>query len=305
MNTSLAIHTQDLKKSYGRIQALRGVDLEVRQGEIYGFLGPNGAGKTTTIRCMLDLIRPNGGVIRILGLDPQKDPVAVRQRVGYLPGELHLYDNLTSEKALRFLGALRGGQIDWQHIRQLSDRLELDLKRPIKNLSRGNKLKVGVIQALMHRPELLLLDEPTTGLDPLMQQEALRMVKEAREAGATVFFSSHNIKEVETTADRAAIISQGVVVEVVEIAELLTRALRRVRVHFREPVTLDAILALPDVTLLRQNNKRSVLLQIVGDMDRLLKRLADYPIIDLETERPSLEEIFMAFYASGDQERSR
>ena len=179
--------TQGLRKSYGKVQALRGVDLEVRRGEIFGFLGPNGAGKTTTIRCLLDLIRPDGGTARVLGIDPQADPVAVQARSGYLPGELRLNDNLTAERQLRFFGDLRGGAADWEDVRRLAQRLELDLRRPIKNLSKGNKQKVGVVQALMHRPELLMLDEPTSGLDPLMQQEVLKLIREARAGGATVF----------------------------------------------------------------------------------------------------------------------
>ncbi|MBN2045728.1 MAG: ABC transporter ATP-binding protein, partial [Anaerolineales bacterium] len=173
MVEEFAIETLGLQKSYGNVQALRGVDLQVRPGEIFGFLGPNGAGKTTTIRCLLDLIRPNGGSLRVLGLDPQADPVAVRRRVGYLPGELHMEDNLNVEGVLRFLSKLRGGKTDWDFVLHLTKRLSLDVGMAVKNLSKGNKQKVGLIQALMHRPQLLLLDEPTFGLDPLIQQEVL------------------------------------------------------------------------------------------------------------------------------------
>src|SRR5262249_4748052 len=151
MSQSVALMTSGLTKSYGSVVALRGVDLEVRRGEVFGFLGPNGAGKTTTIRCLLDLIHPSGGTARVLGLDPQADPVAVRARVGYLPGELRLEDNMTAEGVLRFLGALRGGRAEWGFVRYLAGRLELDLKTPIKNFSKGNKQKVGLVQALMHR----------------------------------------------------------------------------------------------------------------------------------------------------------
>jgi ABC-2 type transport system ATP-binding protein len=153
MQESLAIYTQDVHKSYGRVKALRGVDLSVQTGEIFGFLGPNGAGKTTTIRCLLDLIRPDQGRLKVLGLDPQADPVRVRERVGYLPGELHIEDNLTVEGVLRFLNRLRGGKADWDFVLQLAERLDLDLGFAVKNLSKGNKQKVGLVQALMHRPE--------------------------------------------------------------------------------------------------------------------------------------------------------
>src|SRR5207248_8891977 len=172
----------------------------------FGFLGPNGSGKTTTIRCLLDLIRPSGGTVRVLALDPQADPVGVRARAGYLPGELRLEDNLSAEGVLRFFNRLRGNRADWAFVRTLAERLGLDLATPIKNLSKGNKQKVGVIQALMHRPELLLLDEPTSGLDPLGQQEVQRLLAEARAAGATIFFSSHVLSEVQEVAERVAII---------------------------------------------------------------------------------------------------
>src|SRR5512135_3042536 len=185
MNQSPAISIQHLAKSYGKVQALRDVNLEVQRGEVFGFLGPNGAGKTTTIRCLLDLIRPGSGSIRVLGIDPQTDPVAVRARSGYLPGELHVEDNLSTEALLRYFDQLRGNHLDWSFVHELAERLQIDLKLTIKNLSKGNKQKVGLMQALMHRPELLLLDEPTIGLDPLIQQEVLKLIREAKANGAT------------------------------------------------------------------------------------------------------------------------
>jgi len=288
--------TQGLRKSYGKVEALRGVDLEVRRGEIFGFLGPNGAGKTTTIRCLLDLIRPDGGTARVLGIDPQADPVAVQARSGYLPGELRLNDNLTAERQLRFFSDMRGGTADWEFVRRLAQRLELDLGRPIKNLSKGNKQKVGVVQALMHRPELLMLDEPTSGLDPLMQQEVLKLIREARAGGATVFFSSHIMSEVQAVADRVAMIRQGKIVEVAETSALISRALRRTTVQFKEPVDSSVLAAVPGVSLLKRDNGTSVILQVEGDMDRLIKALGAFPVRDLETTRPSLEEVFLAYY---------
>jgi ABC-2 type transport system ATP-binding protein len=293
-----AIITNGLTKTYGSVQALRGLDLAVEKGTIFGFLGPNGAGKTTTIRCLLDLIRPQSGAIRVLGLDPQADPVAVRARVGYLPGELSLETNQTAEQALRYFNELRGNRGDWAFTRDLARRLELNLTVPIKNLSKGNKQKVGLAQALMARPELLLLDEPTSGLDPLMQQEVYRLLREARQAGATIFFSSHIIGEVEAIADRIAIIRDGVIVEEAEPRQLMSMALRRLRIRFREPVDAAPLTAVPGVTLLAQSNAH-ITVQVEGEVDGLIKALAAYPVSDLETERPSLEELFLAYYEGG------
>jgi ABC-2 type transport system ATP-binding protein len=296
MDEPVAIYAQGLTKSYGNIRALRGVDLQVQCGEIFGFLGPNGAGKTTTIRCMLDMIRPNGGTLRVLGIDPQADPVAVRARVGYLPGELHIDSNFTVEGALRYLNQLRGRRADWDYVRQIAQRIDLDLKMAIKNLSKGNKQKVGVVQALMHRPDLLLLDEPTFGLDPLMQQEVLHLVSEAQERGATVFFSSHILSEVQEIADRVAIIRKGVVIEVADPVALINRSLRRTKIRFRQPVDTHALVELPGVKVLSHDDSQSLLLQVEGEMDPLIKALAAYPVSDFETERPSLEEVFLAYY---------
>jgi ABC-2 type transport system ATP-binding protein len=266
---NIAIYTKGLTKSYGRIKALLGVDLEVQCGEIFGFLGPNGAGKTTTIRCMLDLIRPDGGTTRVLGFDPQKDPVAVRARVGYLPGELQLESNFTVERQFRYLNRLRGRVVDWNYVRDLAERIALDLKMPIKNLSKGNKQKVGVVQTLMHKPDL---------------------------RGSTVFFSSHILSEVQEIAERVAIIRNGVVVEVAETATIINRSLRRARVRFRESVDASSLADLPGVTLLSQDDGVTAMLQVEGEMNGLIKALAAYPVSDFETERPSLEEIFLAYY---------
>ena len=302
MEQSPAILLRGLTKTYGNVQALRGIDLEVRRGEIFGFLGPNGAGKTTTMRCLLDLIRPSGGVVRVLGLDPQADPVGVRACVGYLPGELRLADNLTPEGALRFFDGLRGGTVDWRFVKELAERLDLDLKRPIKNLSKGTKQKVGVVQALMHRPPLLLLDEPTSGLDPLVQHEVLHLIGEAQAGGATVFFSSHVLSEVQAVAQRVAIIRRGEVVEVAETGALINRALRRAHIRFRQPVDSSLLETVPGVKLLSRDSGTSVLLQVEGEMDGLIKALGTLPVSDFETEHPSLEEIFLAYYETGQME---
>jgi ABC-2 type transport system ATP-binding protein len=295
-----AITIQALSKSYGRIHALQDLNLSVETGEIFGFLGPNGAGKTTTIRCLLDLIRPQAGEIRILGLDPQRNPVGARALCGYLPGELSFDDNLTARDMLRYFASLRRTQADWQGVQTLAERLDLDLNRPIKNLSKGNKQKVGLVQALMHHAKVLLLDEPTVGLDPLIQQTVLELVREAQHAGATVFFSSHILSEVQAVANRVGIIRQGKLVEVAQTDTLLNRSLRRILIRFAEPVEPAALLAVPGVTLLARPAPDTLHLEVTGAIGALLKALARYPVRDLETERPSLEEVFLAFYRTGN-----
>jgi len=293
---TLAITTRQLTKSYGPVEALRGLGLDVQRGEVFGFLGPNGAGKTTTIRCLLDLIRPDGGTASVLGLDPQADPVAVRARVGYLPGELHLEDNLTGRRVLRYFSALRGRAVDWDVAHTLAERLRLDLDRPVKNLSKGNKQKIGLVQAFMHRPELLLLDEPTSGLDPLVQQEVLALLREAKAEGTTVFFCSHVMSEVEAVAERVGIIRQGQLVEVADTAALIDRAVHHAKVQFRDPVDGDVLDGIPGVTVFARDDSRIFTLQVEGEMDALIKALAAFPVTHLETERASLEDVFLAYY---------
>jgi len=304
MDYTNAIETKQLEKWYGKVHALRGVDLDVKRGEIFGFLGPNGAGKTTTIRCILDLIRPQGGSISVLGLNPQKDPVAVRDRIGYLPGELSLESNMRVRGVLRYFGELRGNKLEWGYVVELADRLNLDLTLQIKNLSKGNKQKVGIVQALMHRPELLLMDEPTAGLDPLMQQEVYRMLREAKANGATIFFSSHIIAEVETIADRVAIINNGVIVEEAEPAQLISMEMRRIRVRFRDSVDVKSLGRIEGVSILSQDSDSIVTFQVDGEVDGLIKALAAFPVSDLDIERPSLEEIFLAYYEAGKKENN-
>ena len=302
MSNQKAIEIRGLVKNYGRVKALKGVDLDVNCGEVFGFLGPNGSGKTTAIRCMLDLIRPQGGSISILGINPQEKPEAVKERAGYLPGELHVDENMTARQIYRFFNRLRGNRSDWEFIEELSERLKLDLMSPIKNFSKGNKQKIGSVQALMHKPELLLLDEPTGSLDPLMQQEVLRMLAEAQDNGATVFFSSHIISEVQAVADRVAIIREGRIVEVAVTADLLHRSMRQVRIRFQQPTEAEELYRLPGVELIAKDDSMGILLQVEGQMDVLIKTLAKYPVNDFETERASLEEIFLAYY-NGEEEK--
>jgi ABC-2 type transport system ATP-binding protein len=222
--------------------------------------------------------------------------VEVRARTGYLPGELHLEDNPTVESSLRYLNGLRGNKADWGYVHHLAGKLNLELKTQMKNLSKGNKQKVGILQALMHHPDLLLLDEPTFGLDPLIQHEVLKLVAEARTEGATVFFSSHILSEIKEISDRVGIIRNGVVVEVAETQTLINRTLSRVRIHFKYPVDDQILMNIPGVSILNKDDDHHVTLQVEGEMDALIKTLASYTVLDFETEHPSLEEIFLAYY---------
>lgn len=296
MTLQSAIEIQSLYKNYGSVKALHGVDLTIQPGEIFGFLGPNGAGKTTTIRCMLDLIRPTSGSIRIFGIDPQKDAVAVKARCGYLPGELNLESSLKVRDQLKYLAELRGNHLDWQYVESLAERFQLNMNLKIKNLSKGNKQKVGVVQALMHKPDLLILDEPTSGLDPLMQQEVLAALKEAKQAGATVFFSSHIIGEVEAIAERVAIIRKGVIVEIVNPDQLSAMQIRRVRVVFAAPISTEQFTGLEGVSVLPQENPQELRFAVSGDIDPVIKAIAQHTVVALSMERPSLEEAFLAYY---------
>ena len=301
MNEQTAIIIKGLQKFYGEVHALRGVNLEVKQGEMYGFLGPNGAGKTTTIRCMLDLIRPQAGSIEILGMDPQKQAVEVRSQVGYLPGELNLEANVKVLDVLRYFADLRRKVVSWDYVKALTQRLELDLNMPVKNLSKGNKQKLGLVQALMPRAKVLLLDEPTAGLDPLMQQVVYRMLKEAQAQDTTIFFSSHIISEVETIANRVAIIRKGIIAEEINPSQLASMTMHKVKVRFRKTVDTRPLAKLGGISLLSKGNGLDITLKVEGDMDKLIKTLAKYPVSNIETLHHSLEEVFLDYYK--DEER--
>ena len=293
-----AIITSQLSKSYGKVLALDSLDMEVRSGEVFGFLGPNGAGKTTTIRLLLDVLRPSGGSAKVLGLDPRNDNVELLKRVGYLPGDFVVDGRQSPRQYLTYLGNLRGG-VSQTSIENLSERFGLDLDLQIGSLSKGNRQKVGLVQAFMHEPELLVLDEPTSGLDPLMAREFLAMVDEAREAGQTVFMSSHILSEVQHVADRAAIIREGKLVAVDKVEELRARALRRVQVTFDGTVPDEAFTSVDGVTnvVVQENTLHC---QLVGNADGLVKAASRFTVVDFISEEPDLEELFFHYYEGGN-----
>ena len=293
-----AIETRKLTKWYGRSRGIRDVDLVVEAGQIFGFLGPNGAGKATTIRLLLDLIRPTSGSARVLGLDVHRDRLAIDRRVSYVPGEVSLYDELTGRQLLTYLGNLQGS-VDAAYRDRLIERLELDPTKRIKSLSRGNKQKVGLVVAFMIRPDLLILDEPTAGLDPFIQLEFERLCEETREEGKTVFISSHQLPEVEHLCDRVGIIRDGRLLAVESIADLKDRALRRLEIDFGGPVPAEAFANLPGVRDLTVDDG-ILRCTVMGSLDALVKAAARFEVRNLRSIDTSLEEIFMAYYGAGD-----
>jgi ABC-2 type transport system ATP-binding protein len=292
-----AIRATGLTKDYGGGHGLFDLDLEIRQGEVFGFIGANGAGKTTAMRLIMDLIRPDTGTVRVLDLDAHHDSVAIKRRVGYLPGELPQWPGVKASHIIGLLAGLRGG-VDRATIAQLAERLQLDLSRRYADLSHGNKQKVGLIAAFMHRPELLILDEPTLGLDPLMQREVRGLVSEAVAGGATCLLSSHVLAEVELACDRIGLIREGRLQRVGSLAEL-----RQVRVHRVEAVlpatpgaeVLTQVGALPGVD--DANVDGAVLACAVhGPITPLLSWLVEHGAVELDSRELTLEEVFFAEY---------
>jgi ABC-2 type transport system ATP-binding protein len=293
--TGPVVEAEGLTKFYGPHRGLEDLTLTVEAGEVFGYLGPNGAGKTTTIRLMLDFIRPSRGSIRVLGTGARGAAgVAARRRIGYLPGELSFDGRDSAADLLRFLAGARGG-VAQRTIADLADRFELDLGRRLPEMSKGNKQKVGLVQAFMHEPDLLVLDEPTSGLDPLMQQEFLELVRECRAAGQTVFMSSHVLAEVQHVADRVGIVRGGRLVAVERVESLGKRAKRHVEIHFDGPVPGAEFDGLVGVTEL-QVDGATLRCTVDGMLDPLIKAAARHTVADLICTEPDLEETFLSYY---------
>lgn len=292
------IETSGLTVYYGRHRGIVNVDLTVEQGEVFGFLGPNGAGKTTTQRVLLDIIRPTSGKATIFGLDCQTQGVELRKRIGYLPGELALYKNMKASQFFKMYEYLRdqnGRKGYWQ---ELAKRLDLDTSRKIGNFSRGNKQKVGIVAAFMNQPDLLILDEPTGGLDPLVQQTVLEMVREAKADGRTIFFSSHILPEVQAVADRVGIIRDGQLVTTQRVEELITQRVTRLNLTFEvlPPANAFQIEGVAELS----RSEHSVMLEVQENLAPLLAVAAQHNIQDIETVHVSLEEIFLTYYGKGN-----
>jgi len=295
LTDQIAIHTDKLTKHYGDVEALVDLDLYVAMGEVFGFLGPNGAGKTTMIRTILDEIRPTSGTASILGLDSHRDSVEIRRHIGYVPGDLAMYPNLTGRDTLTYFANLRNG-VDWGYVDELADRLSADLTKKVGDLSSGNRQKVGLIQAFMNKPEVLIMDEPSSGLDPLIQREFQAMVREVASQGRTVFLSSHTLSEVQRVADRVGIIRTGKLIAVEEVASLRSKAIRTINLFFDVTVDGSVFEPLPGVRSVNVEDHH-VTLSFDGPMETLLKAIAGrYSLLDITTHEADLEEIFLTYY---------
>lgn len=290
---ALPLRVQGLVKDYGSVHAVRGIDLEVQRGEVFGFVGPNGAGKSTTIRCILDLLRPTSGRVEVFGLDPRRDGVAIRERIAYVPGELRLPERLTARRFLESIGRLRGG-VDRDRLEALAERFQLDLGRSVRQLSSGNRRKVSILSAFLTDVDLLILDEPTGGLDPLMQHEFLNLVRERKAAGTTVFLSSHILSEVQRVADRLAVLRSGVIVAQGTVSEVRGRARQRVEIWFESdaPASLATLPGIEDPVV----EGRRFAAMLSGPVRPMIDALAGRPVAAMLIEDPDLEDAFLDLY---------
>lgn len=291
------IELVNLTYSYGSQRGVVDLTFSVNEGEIFGFLGPNGAGKTTTIRVLMGLMRPTSGYVRVFGLDSWRDSTSVKAKVGFLPGDIRLYEHMTGHEFLGFFASFRGTS-DLRRGEDLAGRLEVELGRRIKHLSKGNRQKLALVQALMHDAPLLILDEPSSGLDPLTQGQLLEFFNDERARGKTIFLSSHVLPEVERVADRVAVIREGELVTVESVAHLRKARERTMELILAEPVDKDRFAGLDGVRLLSQSpDGRRVSLSVRGKLEPLLARLAQLPVDDLVFGPPDLESVFLHYYS--------
>ncbi len=287
-----------LEKSYGKIRAVRGISMSVERGEIFGFLGPNGAGKTTTIRCMLDVIRPSAGTIRVLGLDAQRDKLALHKHIGYLPGDVRLPGTMTGKQVIDYFSRLQG--LEPVLLNDLVARFDVETKRPMKSYSKGMRQKIGIVLAFMCDPEVLILDEPSSGLDPLLQRVFNEFLLEEQARGKTIFMSSHIMSDVEKVCQRVAVIRNGELVTVEEVETLRERAGQRVTVEFGDLVTEEELNHIPGVIDVSKNN-RVYHLNVSGSMDPLIKAFSRHEVNRMQAEEAPLEEVFLKFYVEPEK----
>lgn len=295
MNTCV-IETSDLTVYYGRQRGIQNLNLAVQEGEVYGFLGPNGAGKTTTLRVLLDIIRPTNGKAYLFGLDCQKEGAQARKRIGYTPGELSLYPHMQGDQYLDMVDSIRGNTADPQYRRELCARLDLDTRRRMRDYSRGNKQKVGLVAAFMGQPDLLILDEPSAGLDPLVQQTVLELVREAKAGGRTVFFSSHVLPEVQAVCDRVGIIRDGQLVATERVESLIKQQFLRLHLSFARTPPAGAFI-FEGVTEVSRHDQ-NIILEIRESLNAVLAAAVEYQVTNIETHPVTLEEVFLAFYGN-------
>jgi ABC-2 type transport system ATP-binding protein len=290
----MVIQTEELTKYYGRSRGIEEINLSVKEGEVFGFLGPNGSGKTTTIRILLDFIRASSGRAKLFGMDVHAESIRIKSRIGYLPGEYGMYEKMTADKYLEFLGSLRSDKDP-----PLKDRLielfGLDVSRRIKSFSHGNKQKLGLVQAFMHDPELLILDEPTNGLDPLIQQRLYELILELKERGKTIFFSSHVLSEVERVCDRAAILREGKLVALHEISDLKKVRLKTIEITFKQELD-ESIFDVEGVRKI-EKNAHTIRLWIDSNINGILRIISQYPIDNISCRDASLEDVFLEYYS--------
>jgi len=291
-----------LEKSYSKIRAVRGISMSVQRGEIFGFLGPNGAGKTTTIRCMLDVIRPSAGTIRIQGLDAQRDKLALHQHIGYLPGDVRLPGQMTGKQVINYFSRLQGREPVL--LNDLIARFDVEIKRPIKSYSKGMRQKIGIVLAFMCDPEVLILDEPSSGLDPLLQRVFNEFLLEEQARKKTIFMSSHIMSDVEKVCQRVAVIRNGELVTVEEVEKLRERAGQRVVVEFGDIVTEEELSRIPGVIDVSKNN-RAYHLNVGGSMDPLIKAFSRHEVNRMQAEEAPLEEVFLKFYEEPEKATAR
>ncbi len=289
------IEIKKLTKSYGRSRGIIDIDLTVNKGEVFGFLGPNGAGKSTTIRTLLDLIRPTSGTMLVNGMDPTKRGADVRRSLGYLPSDFGTYQSMTSRDYLRTLLAMMDHSGP-DRIEELAERFQLEIGKKIKELSRGNRQKVGLVSAFMHSPALVILDEPTTGLDPLMQQEFYKLIMEEKAAGRTVFLSSHILAEVEAICDRVGIIKEGRLIVVEDIHNFKRKTGKLMMVTFEEEIMTEDFKDIHGVSSVERTGPRCLSISVSSNIDGVIKELSRHKVADLDYEELSLETMFLKYY---------